>query len=737
MTTFLLEVGVEELPASFVDDALHQWQQRVPQSLAELGLTLGAVHFYGTPRRLAIVLEGLPDRQADRVEEIKGPPAQAAFKDGQPTRAVEGFVQKQGVSLADLEVRPTDKGEFVFARKTIPGRSLSEILTELAPQWILGLEGKRFMRWGEGEVRFPRPIRWLVSLLDDAVLPLQIENGNQTVKSDRFSQGHRVLHPAPVAIDRAGDYVAAMEQAFVLVKGQQRSDRIRQQILDAAAAVGGVAEIPEDLLAEVTQLVEWPTAVVGDFETDFLKFPPEVITTVMISHQRYFPIRKPQAPPDGDCTNAQASLLPQFITLSNGDPAKSDGIAAGNGRVIRARLADGEFFYKADCKQPLDAFLPQLETVTFQEALGSLRRKVDRLVHIAKTIATQLQCSEAQRTQISRAALLCKADLVTQMVFEFPELQGVMGQKYALIGEETPEVATAILEHYLPKGAGDALPQSLTGQVVGLSDRLDTVVCIFGLGLLPTGSSDPFALRRAANAIVNMIWSAHLSLNLQVLLHQFTQEFVEYFPDLKTDLSQLRSQLEDFFLQRIRTLLQEEQAIDYDLVNAVVGNPETAENDRAYSDRAYSDRALTQLLDVQVRAQRLQTLRSTGQLNLLYETINRATRLARQGTLDFVTLDPMDLIHPDRFQQPSEQALYDALVNLLPETQTAQATRQYDRFIDSLTTIAPTVRDFFDGENSVMVMDPDPQIRENRLNLLGLLRNHGRVLADFGAIVKG
>lgn len=732
MTTFLLEVGVEELPASFVDDALHQWQQRVPQSLAELGLTAETVHFYGTPRRLAIVLEGMPDRQADRVEEIKGPAAQAAFKDGQPTRAVEGFVQKQGVSLADVEVRPTDKGEFVFVRKTIPGRSLSELLTELAPQWILGLEGKRFMRWGEGEVRFSRPIRWVVSLLDDAVLPLQIENGNQTVKSDRFSQGHRVLHPAPVVIHRAGDYVAVMEQAFVLVNRQQRNDRIRQQILDAAAAVDGVAEIPEQLLAEVTQLVEWPTAVVGDFETDFLKLPPEVITTVMISHQRYFPIRKPQAPPDGDCTHAQASLRPQFITLSNGDPAKSNEIAAGNGRVIRARLADGEFFYKADCKQPLEAFLPQLETVTFQEALGSLRRKVDRVVQIAETIAAQLHCSEIEQTQISRAALLCKADLVTQMVFEFPELQGVMGQKYALMGEEAPEVATAILEHYLPKGAGDALPQSLTGQVVGVSDRLDTVVCIFGLGLLPTGSSDPFALRRAANGIVNIIWSANLSLNLQELLHQLTQAFVEHFPDLKTDLSQLRSQLEDFFLQRIRTLLQEEQAIDYDLVNAVVGNPDVTEHDRAYSDRA-----LSQLLDVQVRAQRLQSLRSTGQLDLLYETINRATRLARQGTLDFVALNPVGLIHPDRFQQPSEQALYDALVKLLPDTETAQATRQYDRFLDSLLTIAPTVRDFFDGEHSVMVMDADPQIRDNRLNLLGLLRNHGRVLADFGAIVKG
>jgi len=725
MATFLLEVGVEELPAQFVDSALQQWRGRVPADLTAAGVVPSHLKFYGTPRRLAIVLEGLPERQADRVEEIKGPPAHAAFKEGKPTRAAEGFAQKQGVAMEALEIRPTEKGEFVFVQKQIPGRSLEEILGELVPQWILGLEGKRFMRWGEGDLRFSRPIRWLVSLVDDRILPLKV-SPDLTVTSDRVSQGHRVLHPDPVTIVQAQEYVRTLESAFVLVDVEQRRETIEQQIRSAAEQVGGVAEIPEDLLAEVTKLVEWPTAVVGSFEPEFLKLPPEVITTVMITHQRYFPIRKPQGPSDTACTAAEESLFPQFITLSNGDPAKSADIAAGNGRVIRARLADGEFFYKADCKNPLEAFLPQLETVTFQEALGSLRLKVDRIVEGATAIVLQLNCTAAEATQIQRAALLCKADLVTQMVFEFPELQGVMGQKYALVGQEDPVVATAIREHYLPRGAGDDLPQTLAGQVVGIADRLDTLVCIFGLGLLPSGSSDPFALRRAANGVVNIIWAAHLSLNLQDLLQTLTASFVNRFPGLNAEVVALRSLLTDFFLQRFRTLLQEEQGIEYDLVNAVLGE----------NDRVYSDRALHHPIDLLARAKRLQSLRNSGELDLLYETLNRATRLAQQGTLDDQTLNPVGLIHPDRFQQPTEQALYEALMELLPETQTAQTTQEYDRLVTGLLAIAPTVRNFFDGEQSVMVMDPDPTIRDNRLNLLGILRNQGRVLADFGAIVK-
>ncbi|HEY9907668.1 MAG TPA: glycine--tRNA ligase subunit beta, partial [Thermosynechococcaceae cyanobacterium] len=472
MATFLLEVGTEELPASFVDDALQQWRSRIPQSLKENALTPEAMEYYGTPRRLAVLVRGLPDRQPDQTEEIKGPPAQAAFKDGQPTKAAIGFAQKQGVDLAALEIRPTEKGEFVFIRKTIVGQPTPEILTRLIPGWITGLEGKRFMRWADGELRFPRPIRWLVALLDDAVLPIELSNASQPCRSDRHSYGHRVLHPQAFQIAHAQDYVERLESAFVQGQVDRRQAEIQQQIEAAALSVQGVAVINPALLREVTNLVEYPTAVVGKFDPEFLELPPEVITTEMESHQRYFPVLK-QAD--------SAELLPYFVTISNGDPAKSAIIAEGNGRVIRARLSDGKFFYDADRAHPLESYLPKLETVTFQADLGSVRAKVDRIRTIATQIATQLQISDS--SDIQRAALLCKADLVTQMVGEFPELQGAMGEKYALASGESAAVAVALAEHYLPKGAGDRLPTSLVGQVVGVADRLDTLVSIFGLGL--------------------------------------------------------------------------------------------------------------------------------------------------------------------------------------------------------------------------------------------------------------
>lgn len=715
MATFLLEVGTEELPASFVADGIKQWEQRIPQSLSQAYLTPESLEVYGTPRRLAVLVRGLPQQQPDQAEEVKGPPAQAAFKDGQPTPAATGFAQKQGVSVADLEIRATDKGAFVFAQKVTPGRPTPAVLAELVLTWITGLEGKRFMRWSDGDLRFPRPIRWLVALLDETVLPITLQNGSGVIQSGRVSEGHRVLHPTPITLTQAADYVTALAAAGVEVRAQQRRVTIREQVEQAGQQVGGWAEIYPDLLEEVVNLVESPSIVVGKFDPDFLELPPEVIITEMVSHQRYFPVRKePQS----------TELLPYFITISNGDPAKAPIIAAGNERVIRARLSDGKFFYNADRAKPLEDYLPQLELVTFQEALGSMRLKVERLTKIATQIATQLQLREAERTTVQRAALLCKADLVTQMVGEFPELQGAMGEKYALTSGETPAVATAIFEHYLPRNAGDRLPQSLAGQVVGLADRLDTLVSIFSLGMIPTGSSDPFALRRAANSIVNITWTAELPWNLHGLLEQVCQDFAATRASVQVE--ELLASLKEFFLQRIRSLLQEDRGIDYDLVNAVLG-----ENDPEYTERALND-----LLDVRDRALFLQSIRDNGSLSKVYETVNRSARLATQGNLGTAALDPHSLIRPELFKQPSEAAFYEGLIQLMPQTQAAQAERDYQKLLQGLEEIAPTVSQFFDGPQSVLVMDPDPEIKNNRLNLLGLLRNHARVLADFGAIVK-
>jgi glycyl-tRNA synthetase beta chain len=715
MATFLLEVGTEELPADFVDEALEQWRSRIPKSLADHALTPEDVEFFGTPRRLAVLIWGLPERQPDQEEEVKGPPAQAAFKDGKPTKAAAGFAQKQGVAVSDLEIRPTEKGEFVFIRKTIVGQPTADILKTLVPEWITGLEGKRFMRWADGDLRFPRPIRWLVALLDSEVLPIELMNGSQGCKSDRISQGHRVLHPEPVTIPHAEEYVAVLDAAFVQVDGEKRQSLIQQQIEASATEVGGVAVINPALLQEVTNLVESPSPVIGKFDPEFLELPSEVIITEMESHQRYFPVLKQ--------TNSD-ELLPYFITISNGDPAKAQIIGEGNERVIRARLSDGKFFFEADRAAPLESYLPRLEAVTFQADLGSVRAKVDRIGLVADLIADQLQIKGSDRAHIQRAAFLCKADLVTQMVGEFPELQGIMGQKYALAGGEPEAVANGIFEHYQPRGANDRLPASLTGQVVGIADRLDTLVSIFGLGMIPSGSSDPFALRRAANAIVNIAWAADLPLSLAQLLDQVIANFERSFASvMKLLVEDLRQQLQDFFLQRIRTLLQEDREIDYDLVNAVLGE----------DDPEYTQRALVDLLDVRDRALFLQSIRNNGTLATIYETVNRASRLATQGTLATTQLDPAQVIQPKYFEKSSEKSFFKALGQLHNQMQGEQ---DYQKLVDALAEIAPTVANFFDGPDSVLVMDPNPDIKQNRLNLLGILRNHARLLADFGAIVK-
>ncbi|MEL6139209.1 MAG: glycine--tRNA ligase subunit beta [Cyanobacteria bacterium J06628_6] len=714
MATFLLEVGTEELPASFVSEALDQWRAKIPAELDTLLLKPESVEFYGTPRRLAMVIHGLPERQPDREEEAKGPPAQAAFKNGEPTKAAMGFARSRGASVEDLEIRETDKGSFVFVTQKIEGRLAAEILTERVPDWVLGLEGKRFMRWGDGDLRFPRPIRWLVLLLDDQLLPLTLENGSEKCECDRTSYGHRVLHPSPLTFTQAVTYVDTLKAAYVDVDPASRRATILAQTHDAARSIDGEAIVNDDLLAEVVDLVEWPTAVVGKFDEDFLELPAEVITVEMESHQRYFPVR----PADAD-----NQLLPAFITISNGDPAKSAIIAEGNRRVIRARLSDGKFFFDADRSEPLESYVPKLETVTFEERLGSVRKKVTRIQRIAREIALQLGLAADQTALIDRAAFLCKADLVTQMVGEFPELQGVMGQKYALASGEPKAVADAIAEHYLPKGAGGELPPSSVGQVVGMADRLDTLVSIFSLGMLPTGSSDPFALRRAANAVIVVLWAGKLGLNLKQLLADIIQAFAAEQEGVNT--TELQQQLEDFFAQRIRTLLQEDEQVDYDLINAVVGE-----------DGESQDRVLADALDARERARYLQSIRNNRTLAAIYETVNRAAKLAAKGDLDTQTLDPATVIEPKRFQSESEQAFYDSLQTLLPQTQQAQADRDYHTLIAGLQQVAPIISEFFDGPNSVLVMDDNSEIRQNRLNLLGLLRNHARVLADFGEIVK-
>jgi glycyl-tRNA synthetase beta chain len=708
MASFLLEVGTEELPASFIVDALRQWQERIPKNLDEHQLTTSKVSVYGTPRRLAVLIEGLPTQQSDRSLEIKGPAVGSAFVNGdpqgEPTKALLGFAKSKGIDLQDILIKETDKGAFVFANQQIIGRETADILQELAPTWITGLEGKRLMRWGHGDLKFPRPIRWLVSLFNSKLLPIALEN----VQSDRLSQGHRVLHPRSVVIDTAKDYVETLREAFVLVDGKERQKHILTQIHSIVELFGGKAEISEDLLEEVTYLVEFPTAVIGEFEREFLELPQPVIKTEMVSHQRYFPVHSVKNPDQ---------LLPRFITISNGDPDKSRLIAAGNGRVIRARLSDGKFFYDSDRAVHLETFLPLLEKVTFQAQLGSVAEKVDRIRAIAKSVIasiSNLEITEANQALIDRTAQLAKADLVTQMVKEFPELQGQMGYYYALSSNEPVAVATGIREHYQPKGAGDTLPTTLTGQIIAISDRIDTLVGIFGLGIVPTGSSDPFALRRAATGVVQIAWESGFALDLPKLL----QDAIAIYADKNLLAQPAETVLENlykWFKQRYETILAD-QGIEYDLVNAVSGT----------EDLAYTLQGLSNLTRIKERAHFLQKSRESATLSSIYEPIVRASRLAVQGNLDSVTVDVKAVINPDTLTEPAEQNLYQAIAALPIQPSDEQ-------LMEGIKAIAPVLAKFFDD---VLVMAEDPQVRQNRLNLLGLIRNYSRQLADFSAILK-
>jgi len=706
MASYLLEVGTEELPASFIVDALRQWQERIPKNLDEHQLTTSKINVYGTPRRLAVLIEGLPIEQSDRSLEIKGPAINSAFVNGdvqgEPTRALIGFAKSKGIDLKDIFVKETDKGAFVFANQQVIGRETTEILQELAINWITGLEGKRLMRWGNGDLKFPRPIRWLVSLFDSKILPISLEN----VQSDRISRGHRVLHPRSVIIDTAGDYVATLREAFVVVDGKERQMHIFTQINSIVELFGGQAEVPQDLLEEVTYLVEFPTAVIGEFEREFLELPQPVIKTEMVSHQRYFPVYSVKNPDQ---------LLPRFITISNGDPDKSRLIAAGNGRVIRARLSDGKFFYDSDRAVHLETFLPLLEKVTFQAQLGSVAEKVERIRAIAKSVIasiSNLVTTEADKAIIDRTAQLCKADLVTQMVKEFPDLQGQMGYYYALSSGEPVAVATGLREHYQPKGAGDVLPASLTGQIVAISDRIDTLVGIFGLGIVPTGSSDPFALRRAATGVVQIVWESNFALDLPQLLQAAIAIYTEN--NLLASPSQtVLENLYKWFKQRCDTILTD-QGIEYDLVNAVSGT----------EDLAYTLQGLSNLTRIKARAHFLQKSRESATLEAIYEPIVRASRLAIQGDLDVMALDVKAIINPALLVEPAEQELYQAIAALPSQPSDEQ-------LMEGIKAIAPVLAKFFDD---VLVMAEDLQVRQNRLNLLSIIRNYSRQLADFSAI---
>jgi len=719
MATFLLEIGTEELPADFAGSALTQLEQRVRRDLSEARLSCGALRVDGTPRRLALRLEDLPERQEDRREERKGPPAQQAFRDGLPTPAAVGFARRCGVEPETLQVRDTEKGAFVFANTLERGRATAEVLADLAPTWIWSLQGRRFMRWGHGESRFSRPVRWLVALLDDAVVPITLADCDPPVCSDRLSRGHR-LQADPVVIATAGAYGATLAAAAVQVDRAERSTAIREAIAVAAAAAEARPDLPDSLFEELVDLVESPWLIEGVIEERFLALPPEVLSTVMRAHQRYVPLQRRDAPADPLALEAGNELLPRFLCVANGLESAANTIRRGNERVLRARLADAEFFLAADRGIASIDRRQQLERVTFAEGLGSIRDRVERLEWCTDVLLERLSLAPPAADHARRAAHLCKHDLVSQMVGEFPELQGVMGGKYLLAEGEPRAVALAVLEHYLPRGAGDTLPGSDAGAVVALAERLELLLSIYAKGERPTGSSDPYALRRAGNGLLQILWERGWRLDLPELLQRCTAEWAALFPAFQVESGTLAAELAEFLRQRLASLLEEE-GFAVDVVQAVAG--EGLPLAQVLADPA----------DARRRAELLQALRRSGELAGVQAVVQRASRLAEKGSLARGICSPAGVVDPGLFEKASEAAMLEVLRTLEPVV-SGNAPDRYGALARGLAESASTLAAFFDGADSVLVMAEDPAVRSNRLNLLAVLRNQAEVLADFNRL---
>ncbi|MBR5857519.1 MAG: glycine--tRNA ligase subunit beta, partial [Phascolarctobacterium sp.] len=553
MEKLLFEIGTEEIPAKFMPGILAQLKELAEKKMDELRIPYEAVRVYGTPRRMTFIADGVAEHQADSTVEAKGPSVQIAFKDGEATKAAQGFARGQGVAVEDLEVRDG----YVFAVKHLAGQEVEALLPGLLQDILTSLNFPKTMRWADFDFRFVRPIRWMVALFGDKVVPVEITG----VKSGNITRGHRFLRPegvednTRVEVANAAAYEEVLMNHFVMVDQDARRELIRQQVIDLAVEEGGHAEIDEDLLEEVNYLVEWPTALCGKFEDKFLALPKECIITPMREHQRYFPVLKE----DG-------SLLNKFITVRNGGKEHLEVVAHGNERVLRARLADAEFFFNEDRKQPLEARLAKLTTVSFQEGLGNMNDKSQRLVKAADMIAFGLN-SKVDKEKLARTALLCKTDLVTGMVVEFTELQGVMGREYALLDGEAPEVAKGIFEHYMPRFAGDELPSTDIGRIVGIADKLDNIVATFSRGLAPTGSQDPYALRRQALGIINILIDGNYHVSMVKLIAGVA--YLLNIPAEKT--KEVIMPVMDFFKQRLKNMLLD-QGIRYDVVDAVLAD---------------------------------------------------------------------------------------------------------------------------------------------------------------------
>lgn len=714
MEKLLFEIGTEEIPAKFMPGILKQLKELAAAKMQELRIPFEDITVYGTPRRMAFIAGGVAETQADVVVEAKGPSVKIAYVSGAPSKAAQGFARGQGVDVKDLVVRDN----YVYAVKHLAGQPVVELLPGLLMDILTSLSFPKTMRWADYEFRFVRPIRWMVALFGDQIIPVEICG----VKSGKFSMGHRFMQQSlkaaaesqgllsaalskvgnkvysalagvkgAVEIPSAGDYKKVMYDNFVMVDQDERRALILQQIKDLAAQNGGEAEINEDLLEEVNYLVEWPTALCGKFEEKFLSLPKECIITPMREHQRYFPV-----------LDEDGNLLNKFITVRNGGSEHLDIVTHGNERVLRARLSDAEFFFNEDRATKLEDRLEKLKTVSFQEGLGNMYDKSERLVKMAEMLRFAIN-TPVDEEELRRCALLCKTDLVTGMVIEFTELQGVMGREYALLDGEKPEVATGIFEHYLPRFAGDALPATTIGRIVGIGDKLDNICATFSRGLAPSGSQDPYALRRQALGVINILLDANYHISLAKIIAGTL-----YLLDIKPEeTGKLVPQIMEFFKQRLRNLLMD-QGIRYDVIDAV-----------------FADKRNDDMVDLAVRCKALAAYVEAGNAEPLVQISVRVSNLCKK-------IEKEVAISGALFKDESENKLHEVVAAVSKKIIPEIVLYDYAAVLKAGEKVIEPVNTFFDN---VMVMDEDENVKNNRLAMLEEVRGIVNAVGDLSLLV--
>lgn len=682
----LFEIGTEEIPAGFLSKAVVDMEDIIRKSLTEKRIGFKGIKCLATPRRLVLCIADLSAKQEDQTIEKLGPAKKAAFdENGQPTKAAIGFARGQGMDVSQLETITTGKGEYLGARKTIAGQATKDLLPDILRDFMLAIPFRKSMRWADYTLRFARPVHWILALYGGDVVPMKIEY----IESSNTSRGHRFMSPASFTVTGFEDYMNKARENSVIVDPAERKKIILEEAQKSAAEIGGEIFYTDDLLETVSFIVEYPVIVRGGFEEDYLRIPKEVLATTMISHQKYFPI-----------VNEEGKLLPCFIAVSNTKPRDLAVVAQGNERVLRARLADASFFFEEDKKVPLEDRVESLKKVVFHTLLGTSHKKVMRFRKLAAKIASKVKPSV--KKNVDRAALLAKADLESLMVGEFSELQGIMGREYALVAGEKPEVANAIYEHYLPIVAGGDLPQTDEGAIVGIADKMDTIVGFFAVGLPPTGTADPYALRRQTLGIINIILSRGYALGLHFLI----DESLALLKDvLKKPAQDIKKDVLDFFRGRLQNQLIA-QGYAYDTVDAVLSED------------------IDELVQVIEKIKALEEFRRNPDfepISIAFKRVDNILKDFGAGNFD------VNLLSND-----AEIKLFSYFDNIRPKVEKGIAEKDFGVALDKLAALRPHVDTFFDN---VMVMDKDEKIRFNRLSLLAEISELFHKIADISKIV--